>query len=236
MVALTPRCASELGYQLNEDDWSKSYIEVSGRKGFGVKADDLLDQLIASAKKEVDARHQELKETERIEIAEQIAVGALRYFMLKFTKPTVIAFDFKEALSFEGETGPYAQYAIVRATNIFRKAGIDPQTFLADGQLSTADFEKFLVGADGNEIWELWLAASKTSHVVEQCIGTAEPAYAAKHAFYLAQMFNNFYHRHHILNEEDQARKNFLLATAAVVRRELMRVLDVMGIGAPSVM
>ncbi len=236
MVALTPRCASELGYQLSEDDWSKSYIEVSGRKGFGVKADDLLDQLIASAKKEVDARHPELKETDRFDIAEKIAVGALRYFMLKFTKPTVIAFDFKEALSFEGETGPYAQYAIVRATNIFRKAGLDADAFLADQRLTASDLDRFLSGEQGNEIWELWLAASKTTHVVEQCIATTEPAYAAKHAFSLAQQFNNFYHRHHILTEEDPARKNFLLATAAVVRRELTHILDVMGIGAPAVM
>ncbi len=106
MVALTPRCAAELGYTLSEEDKARSYIEVSGRKGFGVKADDLLDQLIASAKKEVDSRHPEVSEAERLEIATQIAIGALRYFMLKFTKQSVIAFDFKEALSFEGETGP----------------------------------------------------------------------------------------------------------------------------------
>ena len=236
MVALTPRCAKELGYELNEDDWSKAYIEVSGRKGFGVKADDLLDQLIASAKKEVDARHAELKETERIEIATQIAVGALRYFMLKFTKPTVIAFDFKEALSFEGETGPYAQYAIVRATNIFRKAGLDADTFLSTRSPQPAAFDTYLSGEQGNEIWELWLAASKTSQVVEQCIATTEPAYAAKHVFYLAQLFNNFYHRHHILTEADESRKDFLLATAAVVRRELVSLLNVLGISAPSVM
>lgn len=236
MVALTPRCAAELGYQLNEDDWGKSYIEVSGRKGFGVKADDLLDQLIASAKKEVDARHQELSETERRQVAERIAVGALRYFMLKFTKPTVIAFDFKEALSFEGETGPYAQYAVVRATNIFRKAGLDAETFLDDRRLTTDDLSQFLSGDEGNEIWELWLAAAKTSNVIEQCIATAEPAHAAKHVFYLAQLFNNFYHRHHILTESDEGRKKFLLATAAVVRRELIHVLGVMGITAPPVM
>src|SRR6185437_17145342 len=113
------------------------YIEVSGRKGFGVKADDLLDSLIAAAQKEVDARHVEMSEQERHEIASQIAIGALRYFMLKFTKNSVIAFDFKEALSFEGETGPYAQYAIVRATNIFRKAGLDPVTF---SQNTAADY------------------------------------------------------------------------------------------------
>src|SRR5271165_4240140 len=115
MVALTPRCALELGYEIEEEDRSKSYIEVSGRKGFGVKADDLLDALIAAAKKEVDSRHPELDEQERGRIGEQIAIGALRYFMLKFTKQSVIAFDFKEALSFEGETGPYAQYAVVRS-------------------------------------------------------------------------------------------------------------------------
>src|SRR5581483_5640833 len=129
MVALTPRCAAELGYQLSDEDKARSYIEVSGRKGFGVKADDLIDTLIASAKKEVDGRHPQLSDEERIIIATQIAVGALRYFMLKFTKQSVIAFDFKEALSFEGETGPYAQYAVVRATNIFRKGGIDADEF-----------------------------------------------------------------------------------------------------------
>src|SRR5579864_8779079 len=131
MVALTPRCAAELGYQLSEEDKARSYIEVSGRKGFGVKADDLLDRLIASAKSEVDARHPQLSDDERRMIATQIAIGVLRYFMLKYTKPSVIAFDFKEALSFEGETGPYAQYAVVRATNIFRKGGLDPDRNVA---------------------------------------------------------------------------------------------------------
>ncbi len=96
-----------------------------------MKADDLLDALIAAAKKEVDSRHPELSDEERSDISEQIAIGALRYFMLKFTKQSVIAFDFKEALAFEGETGPYAQYAVVRATNIFRKAGVDPEQALA---------------------------------------------------------------------------------------------------------
>ena len=129
MVALTPRCAAELGYTLSEEDKTRSYIEVSGRKGFGVKADDLLDQLIVSAKNEVDSRHPQLSDGDRLSIATQIAIGALRYFMLKFTKQSVIAFDFKEALSFEGETGPYAQYAVVRATSIFKKAGIDPDVF-----------------------------------------------------------------------------------------------------------
>ena len=261
MVALTPRCAAELGYELSEEDKARPWIEVSGRKGFGVKADDLMDALIASARTEVDSRHPEIDETERAAIANQIAIGALRFFMLKYTKPSVIAFDFKDALSFEGETGPYVQYAVVRATNIFRKGGFDPQAFCRDGACpvsaavgdaavigdaarhvsrenvhETADFWRYLAGPNGNEIWELWLTAAKTSYIVGQCIATTEPAYLAKHAFQLAQLFNTFYHRHPILAEADEGRKRFLLATAAVVRRELIRVLDIMGITVPSVM
>jgi len=238
MVALTPRCAAELGYNLSEEDKTRPYIEVSGRKGFGVKADDLLDRLIASAKKEVDSRHPQLSDSEREEIATQIAIGALRYFMLKFTKQSVIAFDFKEALSFEGETGPYAQYAVVRATSIFRKAGLDPETFCAPGtgSISAADSANYLTGDAGNEFWELWLASSKTSYVIDKCVATTEPAYLAKHVFQLAQLFNTFYHRHPILSEPEEKRKRFLLATVAVVRRELIRCLAVMGITVPPVM
>jgi len=238
MVALTPRCAAELGYTLSDEDKSRSYIEVSGRKGFGVKADDLLDQLIASAKKEVDSRHPQLSEAERLGIATQIAIGALRYFMLKYTKQSVIAFDFEDALSFLGETGPYAQYAVVRATAIFRKAGADADSFFNDtaGKFSSDSLSSFLTGPDGSEIWELWLAASKTSYIVEQCIATTEPAYLAKHVFQLAQLFNTFYHRHPILSEEDEQRKRFLLATVAIVRRELVRALGVLGITVPPVM
>ena len=232
MVALTPRCAMDLGYEVSAEDQAKSYIEVSGRKGFGVKADDLLDALIAAAKTEVDSRHPELDDTERLQISKQIAIGALRYFMLKFTKQSVIAFDFKEALAFEGETGPYTQYAVVRASNIFRKAEVEPEQALS----ADVDYARFFAEDSGTEIWELWLLAGKTSSVIEQCIATTEPAYAAKHAFQLAQKFNNFYHRHHILNETDEARKKFLLATAAVVRRELIALLAAMGITVPSVM
>jgi arginyl-tRNA synthetase len=256
MVVLTPRCAAELGYSLSEEEETRSFIGVSGRKGFGVKADDLLDALIRAAKDEVDVRHTDRPEAERQEIAEQIAIGALRYFMLKYTKGAVIAFDFKDALSFEGETGPYAQYAVVRATNIFRKGGMDADAFTRDvtGSLSRDELSRFLASeqsgaapspttddqrpttGDANELWELWLAASKTGYVIDQCIATTEPAYLAKHVFQLAQLFNTFYHRYPILTEPDEARKKFLLATAAVVRRELIRALGVMGIEVPAVM
>jgi arginyl-tRNA synthetase len=237
MVVLTPRCAAELGYNLSEEDKTRPFIGVSGRKGFGVKADDLLDQLIASAKKEVDSRHPEVSESERLTIATQIAIGALRYFMMKYTKQSVIAFDFKEALSFEGETGPYAQYAVVRATSIFRKAGAEVDTFLTGASnISGSDLGTFLNGHENDEIWELWLACSKTSSIIDQSIATTEPAFLAKHVFQLAQLFNTFYHRHPILTEQDEKRKQFLLSTVAVVRRELIRCLAVMGITVPPVM
>jgi arginyl-tRNA synthetase len=235
MVALTPRCAQELGYTVAEEDLGRPYIEVSGRKGFGVKADDLIDKLILATRKETDARQPDRPEEERQRVAEQVAIGALRYFMLKFTRGTVIAFDFKDALSFEGETGPYVQYAIVRIRNIFRKAGIAPEAALAAFQaLDPLDGISLLTEAD--EIWAIWLRGAKRSAVLAQCIATSEPAYVARHVFQLAQEFNNFYHRHHILTEEDPARKTLLLATAAVALRELVLVLSWLGIEAPEVM
>jgi arginyl-tRNA synthetase len=237
MVALTPRCAIELGYPISEEDQKRPYIEVSGRKGFGVKADDLIDQLIAAAKAEVDTRHPDLTDTERETIARQIAVGALRYFMLRYTRNTVIAFDFKDALSFEGETGPYVQYAIVRAANIFRKADISPEAALASfANLSSEALVEILNSEDGTSLWETWLLASKLTLLIDQCLNTAEPAYLAKYAFQLAQQFNNFYHRYHILTETNPTRKTFLLATAAVAQREMTRALAYLGIEAPPVM
>jgi arginyl-tRNA synthetase len=278
MVALTPRCAEELGYSISDEDKKKSYIEVSGRKGFGVKADDLIDKLIAATRAEVEARQTggtgENAEQERQTIARQIAIGALRYFMLKFTRNSVIAFDFKDALSFEGETGPYIQYAVVRIRNIFRKGGTTPEAVLKEfaaqasqqvsesaSQQSDALYQgttsvvpqsqqkkegalapegsvltSFLSGEANEDIWSLWLRAGRRSQVLEQCIATSEPAHLAKHAFQLAQEFANFYHRHHILTEEDPARKTFLLATAAVTLRELVASLALLGIESPEAM
>ena len=234
MVALTPRCAVELGYAVSEEDLARPYIEVSGRKGFGVKADDLIDKLIVATRAEVDARQTGRDEVERQRIAVQIAIGALRYFMLKFTRNSVIAFDFKDALSFEGETGPYIQYAVVRARNIFRKAGTTPEAVISE--LSEIDTGSYLRGEAAEDIWALWLRAARRTLVLEQCISTSEPAYLAKHAFQLAQEFNNFYHKHHILTEEDPARKTFLLATGAVALRELIEVLSWLGIESPEAM
>jgi arginyl-tRNA synthetase len=233
-VGLTARTAEDLGYVLSEDDKARNFIEVSGRKGFGVKADDLIDRMIAAARAEVEARHPELEERERAEIADAIGVGALRYFLLRFTRNTVIAFDYQDALAFDGETGPYAQYAAVRAANIFRKAGVSAEDALA--AVADLDLGAMLAGDEGTSVWEVWLTASRLSLVLEQAIAAAEPAMLARYAFVLAQQFNNFYHRHHILTETDEARKMLLLATAAVARRELVRVLGWLGIRVPSAM
>jgi arginyl-tRNA synthetase len=235
MVALTPRCARELGYEISEEDFARPYIEVSGRKGFGVKADDLIDKLIAATRAETDARQTGNDEADRQKISEQIAIGALRYFMLKYTRNSVIAFDFKDALSFEGETGPYIQYAVVRARNIFRKAGTTAEAELAK-LAGLAKLGNYLQGEEAEDIWALWLRAARRTLMLEQCIATSEPAYLAKHAFQLAQEFTNFYHKHHILTEEDPARKTFLLATAAVALRELVLTLSWLGIESPEMM
>ena len=233
-VGLTARSAEELGYMVSEEDKGRNFVDVSGRSGVGVKADDLIDRMITAARVEVDGRHPELPEDERADIAEAIGVGALRFFLLRFTRNTVIAFDYKDALAFDGETGPYAQYAAVRAANIFRKAGVSEEVALA--AVADLDLSEMLQGDEGTSVWEVWLTASRLSLVLEQAIAAAEPSVLARYAFTLAQQFNNFYHRHHILTETDGARKMLLLATAAVARRELVRVLGWLGIRVPAAM
>ena len=238
IVALTPRCASELGYTLSEEDAKKPYVEVSGRKGLGVKADDLLDQLEAAARAEVDERHPDTPDVERAAIAHAIAIGALRYFLLKFTRTATIAFDFKDALSFEGETGPYCQYAVVRARNIFRKLR-DEQPDFDLSSLETVDVGAAAVlfaGSDGNAFWEMALLAGSLDTQIDAAVGAQEPAFVAKYAFQLAQAFNLFYHHHHILTESDPAKKKFLLQLSSLVEVQLVAALELLGIETPEKM
>ena len=239
MVALTPRCAAEMGYQLSEEEAKKPYVEVSGRKGQGVKADDLLDQLEERARAEVDSRHPEIPDAERGAIGHAIAIGSLRYFLLKFTRGTIIAFDFKDALSFEGETGPYVQYAVVRARNIFRKVSEQEPQFSLGHLAETADAktaQRLLTAPEGNDLWELLLLAGSLGAQVEAAASAHEPAFIAKYAFQLAQQFNLFYHKHHILSEEDHGKKNFLLLLSALVEKQLVIALELLGVEAPEKM
>jgi arginyl-tRNA synthetase len=234
MVALSPRCCAELGIELSEEDRQRPYVEVSGRKGLGVKADDLMDKLIDKALEEVASRHADRPLEEQRDVARAIAIGALRYFLLKFTRTSVIAFDFQEALSFEGETGPYVQYAAVRARNILRK--------LAEKGEELPDFRRDLTRdalgrqLQSEDFWQVLLAASKADAAVERAVASGEPAHVAKYAFQLAQSFNNFYHQHHILHEENREKKVFLLWMADFFRRQLERTLYILGIRAPEYM
>lgn len=246
MVALTPRCAQEMGYAIAPEDAKKPYVEVSGRKGQGVKADDLLDRLEASAQAEVDARHADAPAADRELIAHQIAVAALRFYLLKYTRNTVVAFDFKDALSFDGETGPYCQYAVVRARNIFRKYAEQVRAAAGDAMLdktghalsrmAASDAAKFLSAPEGNAFWELALLAGSLGARIEQSVSAQEPAFAAKYAFQLAQAFNGFYHSHHILTETVEAKKQFLLALTMLVADQLSATLALLGIDAPEKM
>ncbi|MHB8541262.1 MAG: arginine--tRNA ligase [Candidatus Acidiferrales bacterium] len=239
MVALTPRCAAEMGYQLSDEEAKKPYVEVSGRKGQGVKADDLLNQLEERARAEVDSRHPEFPAEERAAIGHAIAIGSLRYFLLKFTRGTIIAFDFKDALSFEGETGPYVQYAVVRARNIFRKVREQEPEYSVEAVQENIDFataQRLLAPPEGNDLWELLLLAGSLGAQIEASASAHEPAFIAKYAFQLAQQFNLFYHKHHILSEEDRAKKTFLLLLSALVEKQLITALDLLGVEAPDKM
>lgn len=240
VVALTPRCARELGYEIAEKDANKPYIEVSGRKGQGVKADDLIDELQASARKEVESRHPELARTaEGQQMIDAISRGALRYFLLRFTRSTVIAFDFHDALSFEGETGPYVQYAVVRVQGIWRKgAERDPQFAAKDSAdaLKASGIDRFLAPGAGDDLWELIALAGSLDTRVDAALSAQEPAFLARYAFELAQAFNIFYHKHHILSEEDAEKRAFLLKLVWLVREQLVAALALLGISAPEKM
>jgi arginyl-tRNA synthetase len=235
MVALSPAAAEELGFKLSEEDRLRPFIEMSGRKGLGVKADDLINRLEENALREVQARHADLSEAEKQITASQIAVGALRYFLLKFTRNTIIVFDFAEALSFEGETGPYCQYAAVRANSIFRKLEENGESSAESG-LRSAELGavgEVLSSEIGNEIWSLLTLAARLEEIIAHSANQNEPAFLAKFTFALAKAFNLFYHRHRIIAEENRAKRAVLITVADVTRRQLTAALRTLGIVVP---
>jgi len=243
MVALSPAACEELGIELSDEDRARPYIEMSGRKGLGVKADDLINQLEAGALVEVEKRNPELSEAEKKSTAHEVAVAALRYFLLKFTRNTVIAFDFKEALSFEGETGPYCQYAAVRTNSIFRK--LPEETVAASDALIKqisgdralqARVAEVLSGESGTEIWSLVMLSQQLDEVVGHCRNSAEPANLAKYTFSLARQFSRFYHDHRIITEQDEVRRAVLIAITKLIRRQLTSALQILGINIPEQM
>ena len=218
-----------------EPDDKRGFVEVSGRRGQGVKADDLLDTLTSRAEAEVAKRNPEFSAGEHRRIAEMIAVAAVRYFMIKYSRNKIIAFDIDEALAFEGESGPYLQYAVVRAQNIFAKLRE------RDGLDEAAVFSRLAAGPAGelageggsHDLWALILEASRLDEIVEQVVRTLEFSVLAKYAFGLAQMFNGFYHRYPILNEERGDARTWRAAGVAYFRAQLSRALDLMGVAIP---
>lgn len=234
MVALSPAAAEELGFELTDEDRSKSFIEMSGRKGLGVKAEDMIDRLEENAFHEVRERNPDLDEPKQREIAAQIAIGALRYFLLKFTKNTVIVFDFKEATAFEGETGTYCQNATVRLNSIFRKLGTEAlEAALGSVPSRSKEFSKLFGEDDGNELWSVVILALRLEETIHQSIAQSEPAIIAKYTFNLARTSNLFYQKHRILDEPDPDKKALLIAVAETARKALTSALSTMGVSIP---
>ena len=235
MVALSPAAAEELGFEISDEDKTKSFIEMSGRKGLGVKADDLLNRMEANALKEVAMRNPDFELEKQKSIAHQIAVGALRYFLLKFTRNTVIVFDFKEALSFEGETGVFCQYSAVRANSIFRKLNEDDANFKFQTSDSDAIAEVFNA-ENGNEIWAMAILAARLEETISNAVNANEPAILAKYVFNLAKAFNLFYYNHKIIAEENKTKRRVLIQVADLARRNLTAALNLLGIEVPEKM
>ena len=239
MVALSNRTARSLGYT-GAEKADRPFVEVSGRKGLGVKADDLLDRVTEAAAKEVSTRNTDLSKADAEQLARIIAVAAVRYFMIKYSRGRVIAFDIDEALSFEGETGPYLQYAAVRATNILLKLkareGIGEPALAAklSSIPTTALHDQTAEGSDdATVLWSLVFEAARLDEVAKQAVRTLELSSLAKYAFGLAQTFNAFYHRCPVINEEREDVQIWRAAAVSYARQQLARALDLMGCEIP---
>lgn len=239
MVALSPKSLKELNLSISEEEKEKDFLEVSGRKGLGVKADDLLDRLEEKALTEVEKRNPQLPSNLKKETAHRIASGALRYFMLKFALNSLIVFDFEEALNFEGETGPYLQYTLVRINSIFRKLkqreGFeekDLQALLSSGEIP---LEK-LSESELADFWDLILYASQFEEEVFHSIRSLEFSHLAKFSFNLCQKFNAYYHLYSILAEKNKEIKRIRILTIYYIKEVLKCALSLMGIPQPELM
>jgi arginyl-tRNA synthetase len=235
MVALTPPSAEKLGVTLSDEDRRRAYIEMSGRRGLGVKADDLLDALETQALEEVKARNPDLAPQESETLARAISVGALRYLMVKFTRNKVLAFDFDEALSFDGETGPYLQYAVVRASGIFEKmakaGGPDETTAAKWAQEAAFDLPP---GEAAEEHWALLTQIARFRETVAQAVETLELSQIAKYAFNLAQRFNSFYHKYPVMQEQDPRWKQARVVLTYLFLAQMRHAFHLMGIPEPA--
>ncbi|HYS07013.1 MAG TPA: arginine--tRNA ligase [Candidatus Dormibacteraeota bacterium] len=234
MVALTPASAGKLGVSLSDEDRQRSYVEMSGRRGLGVKADDLLDALERQALDEIKSRNPGIEQDESRALARAISIGALRYLMVKYTRNRVLAFDFDEALSFEGETGPYLQYAVVRAGGIFEKmataGGPDETTAARWARETTFDLPP---GEAAEEHWALLTLIARFRETVQQAVESLELSQIAKYAFTLAQRFNAFYHKYPVMQEPDPRFKQVRVVLTYLFLSQMRHAFGLMGIPEP---
>jgi arginyl-tRNA synthetase len=233
MVALSPSAAIELGFELSEEDKAKSFVEMSGRKGLGVKADDLLNLIIEKALAKIKEGNRVEGEEEQIKVAKIVAVGSLRYFLLKFTRNTLIVFDFNEALAFEGETGAYCQNATVRLNSIFRKL---EENALENASKIVEENKANLVEAFDDEVWSLICASARLEEIITQAAENNEPAILAKYTFNLAKTSNVFYNKYRIIVEENQLKRAVWIKVADIARQSLTLALKTLGIEVPEKM
>ncbi|MBN2409199.1 MAG: arginine--tRNA ligase [Candidatus Aminicenantes bacterium] len=239
MVALSPKSLLELGYEASENEKDRSYLEVSGRKGLGVKADDLLDRLADKALFEVEKRNPDLPAAQRAEISRQIACGALRYFMLKFARNSVVVFDFEEALNFEGESGPYLQYTLVRLNSIFKKledrAALGPSALEALRDRQDIPLSR-LQEAEAHDFWDIIVYAAHLEETILHAVYSLEFSHLAKFTFNLCQKTNAYYHLYSILGEADSELRRIRILTIDHIRETLGKALFLMGIPLPEKM
>ena len=233
MVALTPSTAKALGMEISQEDSSRAYVEMSGRKGLGVKADDLMNALEEKATESVreGSKAEGVSDQELRTLGRQVAIAALRYFMLKFGRNKVIAFDFNEALTFEGDSGPYLQYSTVRVQNIFRKMaerGVDAH--IDDRSLDDLTLNEGLT----DEMWELVRLSAEMPAAIRRAVDSLELSVVTHALLDLAQKFNSFYHKYPILNEKDPAERQRRAVCAEVFRRTMVGALELLGVPVPA--
>ncbi|HEY8140626.1 MAG TPA: arginine--tRNA ligase [Nitrososphaera sp.] len=185
-VTISSETAKTLGIDIGE----RQFMHMSGRKGIYVNADYVMDTLHAKAFEEVRTRNPDLQDSRLHEIAEEIAISALRYNMIKQDLDKSITFDIKESLSLEGDTGPYLQYAYARSQRILEKSG---------EQITSGRFELLAHDSEVSVIKEI----SKLDLVMEDAVKSLSPKSLARYAYSLATAFNLFYEKVPVLKEEN---------------------------------
>jgi len=233
-VVLSKATAKELGYEVDEE---AGVVKVSGRRGLGVKADDLIDALEAKASSEIATRDPDRAESDRRKAAHDIAVGALRYFMLRFSRNRIITFDMEEALAFTGETGPYIQNSVVRAKSILAKVAAEGHDLAAllKRALDQDLLSGWLATEEGSAAWSLFLAMARTEEAIETAVRTEEPSVMTRHAFQIAQAFHGYYQNpaYTVLRAESEDLRAVRVLVVDLFVRHATEVAALLGIPIP---